>query len=113
MAMIRDDLAALNIDHEVFSSERALTGADGGEDQVRADDRGAAGQGPHLRGPPAAAQGRSPPEDWEDREQTLFRSTDFGDDVDRPLIKSDGGYTYFATDIAYHKTKIDRGFRRP
>ena len=51
-----------------------------------------------------------PSEDWEDREQTLFRSTDFGDDVDRPLIKSDGGYTYFASDIAYHKTKIDRGF---
>ncbi len=61
-------------------------------------------------------EGRLPPpkgapaEDWEDREQTLFRSTDFGDDVDRPLIKSDGGYTYFASDIAYHKTKIDRGF---
>jgi len=51
-----------------------------------------------------------PSEDWEDREQTLFRSTQFGDDVDRPLIKSDGGYTYFASDIAYHKTKIDRGF---
>ena len=44
------------------------------------------------------------------REQTLFRSTQFGDDVDRPLVKSDGGYTYFASDIAYHKTKIDRGF---
>ena len=61
-------------------------------------------------------EGRLPPpkgapsEDWEDREQTLFRSTLFGDDVDRPLIKSDGGYTYFASDIAYHKTKIDRGF---
>ena len=52
-----------------------------------------------------------PSDDWEDREQTLFRSTDFGDDVDRPLIKSDGGYTYFASDIAYHKTKIDRNFR--
>ncbi|HTZ67657.1 MAG TPA: arginine--tRNA ligase, partial [Roseiarcus sp.] len=53
----------------------------------------------------------APADDWEDREQTLFRSTDFGDDVDRPLIKSDGSYTYFAGDIAYHKTKIDRGFR--
>src|SRR5208337_2965857 len=52
----------------------------------------------------------APSDDWEDREQTLFRSTEFGDDVDRPLIKSDGGYTYFASDIAYHKTKIDRGF---
>ena len=48
-------------------------------------------------------------EDWEDREQTLFRSTDFGDDVDRPLIKSDGGYTYFASDIAYHKTQRSTG----
>ena len=50
-------------------------------------------------------------EDWEDREQTLFRSTEFGDDVDRPLRKSDGTYTYFASDIAYHKSKVDRGFR--
>ncbi len=62
-------------------------------------------------------EGRLPPpksgavEDWEDREQTLFRSTDFGDDVDRPLKKSDGSYTYFASDIAYHKSKVDRGFR--
>jgi arginyl-tRNA synthetase len=62
-------------------------------------------------------EGRLPPpkggpvEDYEDREQTLFRSTKFGDDVDRPLIKSDGSYTYFASDIAYHRTKFDRGFR--
>jgi len=62
-------------------------------------------------------EGRLPPpkggnlEDWEDREQTLFRSTDFGDDVDRPLKKSDGSYTYFAADIAYHKSKVERGFR--
>jgi arginyl-tRNA synthetase len=61
-------------------------------------------------------EGRLPPpkgapvEDWEDREQTLFRATDFGDDVDRPLMKSDGTYTYFASDIAYHKSKVDRGF---
>jgi arginyl-tRNA synthetase len=61
-------------------------------------------------------EGRLPPpkgqkdEDWEDREQTLFRSTSFGDDVDRPLLKSDGGYTYFASDIAYHRSKFDRGF---
>jgi len=110
MAMIRADLAALNITHEVFASERALTGADGGEDRVReAID--------WLRARGFIYQGRLPPpkgapsDDWEDREQTLFRSTDFGDDVDRPLIKSDGGYTYFASDIAYHKTKIDRGYR--
>ena len=110
MAMIRADLAALNITHEVFASERALTGADGGEDRVReAID--------WLRARGLIYQGRLPPpkggaaEDWEDREQTLFRSVDFGDDVDRPLIKSDGAYTYFAGDIAYHKTKIDRGYR--
>ena len=110
MAMIRADLAALNITHEVFASERALTGADGGEDRVReAID--------WLRARGLIYQGRLPPpkggaaDDWEDREQTLFRSTGFGDDVDRPLIKSDGAYTYFAGDIAYHKTKIDRGYR--
>ena len=110
MAMIRGDLAALNITHEVFASERALTGADGGEDRVRETIE-------WLRARGVVYQGRLPPpkgapsEDWEDREQTLFRSTEFGDDVDRPLIKSDGGYTYFASDIAYHKTKIDRNFR--
>lgn len=110
MAIIRADLTALNITHEVFASERALTGADGGEDRVHeAID--------WLRARGLIYQGRLPPpkgapsDDWEDREQTLFRSTDFGDDVDRPLIKSDGGYTYFASDIAYHKTKIDRGYR--
>jgi arginyl-tRNA synthetase len=110
MAVIRADLAALNITHEVFASERALTGADGGEDRVReAID--------WLRARGLIYEGRLPPpkggaaDDWEDREQTLFRSTDFGDDVDRPLIKSDGTYTYFAGDIAYHKTKIDRGYR--
>ena len=110
MGVIRDDLAALAITHEVFASERALTGADGAKDQVRETIE-------WLRGKGLVYQGRLPPpkgaaaDDWEDREQTLFRSTDFGDDVDRPLIKSDGGYTYFAGDIAYHKTKIDRGYR--
>ena len=109
MALIRDDLAALAITHEVFASERELTGVDGGPDRVKeAIDA--------LREKGLIYEGRLPPpkgapaEDWEDREQTLFRSTQFGDDVDRPLIKSDGGYTYFASDIAYHKTKIDRGF---
>ena len=50
------------------------------------------------------------PEDWEPREQTLFRSTAYGDDIDRPVMKSDGGWTYFAPDIAYHFDKIERGF---
>jgi arginyl-tRNA synthetase len=109
MAMIRDDLAALHIRHEVFASERALTGADGGPDLVREAIEALRAKGLIYEGrlpPPKGA----PSEDWEDREQTLFRSTEFGDDVDRPLIKSDGGYTYFASDIAYHKTKIDRGY---
>ena len=93
----------------MFSSERALTGADGGPDRVRAAIDDLRARGHRLSRAGSAAQGRAV-EDWEDREQTLFRSTEFGDDVDRPLIKSDGGYTYFASDIAYHKTKVDRGF---
>ncbi len=109
MALICDDLAALHIAHEIFASERELTGADGGADRVREAIEALRAKGFVYEGrlpPPKGA----PSEDWEDREQTLFRSTLFGDDVDRPLIKSDGGYTYFASDIAYHKTKIDRGF---
>lgn len=108
MDMIRDDLAALNVRHDVFFSERSLI--EGGADQV-------AGTIASLRASGEVYEGRLPPpkggnlEDWEDREQTLFRSTDFGDDVDRPLLKSDGSYTYFASDIAYHKSKFDRGFR--
>jgi arginyl-tRNA synthetase len=109
MAMIRDDLAALHITHDVFASERELPGADGGADRVREAIEALRAKGFVYEGrlpPPKGA----PSDDWEDREQTLFRSMEFGDDVDRPLIKSDGGYTYFASDIAYHKTKIDRGF---
>ena len=108
MDMIRADLAALNIVHEVFFSERSLTnGPDG-------DCVGAVIAELRQRG--IVYDGRLPPpkgqaiEDWEDREQVLFHTTDFGDDVDRPLVKSDGGYTYFASDIAYHKSKFDRGF---
>jgi len=108
MAMIREDLAALNITHEVFFSESSLTrGREG--DQVAAAIA-------ELRRRGLVYQGRLPPpkgqpvEDWEDREQVLFKSTAFGDDVDRPLLKSDGSYTYFASDIAYHKAKIDRGY---
>ncbi len=107
MDLIRDDLAALNIHHDVFFSERSLVhGAQG--DEVAAAIEALRTKGlvyvGHL--PPPKGQ---PSEDWEDREQTLFRSTAFGDDVDRALLKSDGGYTYFASDIAYHKVKIDRG----
>ena len=108
MAQIRNDLQALNVVHDVFFSERSLIA--GARDQV--GETIAA-----LRRAGYVYEGRLPPpkgapvEDWEDREQTLFRATDFGDDVDRPLMKSDGSYTYFASDIAYHKNKVDRGFR--
>jgi arginyl-tRNA synthetase len=107
MAMIRDDLAALNVKHDVFFSERSLIE---GSDKVGATIE-------ELRMKGQVYEGRLPPpkgapiEDYEDREQTLFRATSFGDDVDRPLKKSDGSYTYFASDIAYHKSKFDRGFR--
>jgi arginyl-tRNA synthetase len=108
MAMIREDLAALNITHEVFFSERSLTrGLEGDLVAKAIDDLRACGLIYEGRLPRPKAQ---PVEDWEDREQTLFRSTAFGDDSDRPLKKSDGSYTYFASDIAYHKTKIDRGY---
>jgi arginyl-tRNA synthetase len=108
MAVVRADLAALNIEHEIFFSERSLIEGSTNEvaattDWLRA--RGLVYEG-HLPPPKGAAI-----EDWEDREQTLFRSTKFGDDVDRPLKKSDGSYTYFASDIAYHRSKIERGFR--
>ncbi|MGI8527184.1 MAG: arginine--tRNA ligase [Pseudolabrys sp.] len=105
--MIRDDLAALNVRHDVFFFERSLL--EGGKDAVAATIAALRTSGEVYEGrlpPPKGA----PAEDWEDREQTLFRSTDFGDDVDRPLKKSDGSYTYFASDIAYHKSKFDRGF---
>src|SRR3954465_1706513 len=107
MAGIRDDLKSLNVLQDVFFSERSLI--EGARDDV--GETIAA-----LRRAGYVYEGRLPPpkgapiEDWEDREQTLFRATDFGDDVDRPLMKSDGSYTYFASDIAYHKTKVDRGF---
>jgi arginyl-tRNA synthetase len=109
MVEIRQDLAALNVKHDVFFSERSLIG--GPRDEVAATiaDLRAKGEVYEGRLPPPKG---APVEDWEDREQTLFRTTDFGDDVDRPLMKSDGSYTYFASDIAYHKSKVERGFRK-
>jgi len=107
MAMLRDDLAAMNITHEVFFSERSLI--EGGADRVAETIEWLRANGYVYEGrlpPPKGAL----PDDWEDREQTLFRSTAFGDDVDRPLKKSDGSYTYFASDIAYHRSKLERGF---
>src|ERR1700724_3405762 len=107
MDEIKGDLAALNIKHDVFFSERSLI--DGGNNRV-------AETVDYLRSKGDVYEGRLPPpkgapvEDYEDREQTLFRATAYGDDVDRPLMKSDGSYTYFASDIANHKNKFDRGF---
>ena len=106
MAEIRNDLMALNIVQDVFFSERSLTESGAVEGLIG-----------ELRAKDLVYQGRLPPpkgqpiEDWEDREQTLFRSTAFGDDIDRPLCKSDGSFTYFASDIAYHRSKFERGFR--
>src|ERR1700712_169020 len=108
MAEIKGDLAALNIEHDIFFSERSLIETGNNRVTETID---------YLRSKGDIYEGRLPPpkggpvEDYEDREQTLFRATAFGDDVDRPLIKSDGSYTYFASDIAYHRSKFDRGFR--
>jgi arginyl-tRNA synthetase len=126
MAEIRNDLMGLAIVPEVFFSERSLIEGEAEElfPHLTAAARGSdrpkdvvAETVEALRAQGHVYEGRLPPpksgsvEDWEDREQTLFRSTAFGDDVDRPLKKSDGSYTYFATDIAYHKSKLDRGFK--
>lgn len=106
IAQIKDDLATLGIAQDVFTSERALVEA-GKVDDVYAtlDARGLIYQG--VLKPP---KGKAAPEDWEPREQTLFRATDFGDDIDRPLKKSDGSWTYFSNDIANHLDKFERGF---
>jgi arginyl-tRNA synthetase len=108
MASIRGDLALLNVRHDVFFSERSLV--HGGVDRVADAIAWLSAKGLIYEGrlPPPKGQ---LPDDWEDREQTLFRSTQFGDDIDRPLKKSDGSYTYFASDIAYHFDKYQRGFR--
>ena len=105
MALIRADLAALGVGHNLFVSERELV-EKGAIDECLAalEDRGLI-----YTGVLEAPKGKLP-DDWEPREQTLFRATSFGDDVDRPLKKSDGSWTYFAADIAYHRDKFRRGF---
>lgn len=106
MDLIRGDLASLKIHQDIFFSEKSLHDSNEVRDTV-AD----------LRAHGHVYEGRLPPpkgelpEDWEDREQTLFRATEFGDDIDRPLLKSDGSYTYFASDVAYSRNKIRRGFK--
>lgn len=107
MVMIRDDLATLNVHHDVFFSERTLHA--NGAAKIRTAINDLTFKGHVYRGTLPPPKGQLP-EDWEDREQTLFRSTEVGDDIDRPLVKSDGSYTYFAADVAYFKDKFDRGY---
>jgi arginyl-tRNA synthetase len=108
MEMIREDLAALNIRHDVFFSEASLTV--GGRDQVKAAIEALREKGLIYEGTLEKPKGHDDAE-WEDRVQTLFKSTAYGDDEDRALQKSDGTYTYFAGDVAYHYDKLQRGFR--
>ena len=111
MDLIRADLALLNVHHDLFFSERTLHARQEGNgseidkmlDVLRARDLVYEGTLPPPKG--------QVPEDWEDREQTLFRASNYGDDIDRPLKKSDGSYTYFAADVAYMLSKYERGFK--
>lgn len=105
MEMIRQDLALLGVQMDVYSSEKALYGSGRIETAIARLE----GMGLIYRGVLEPPKGKLP-EDWEAREQLLFRSTAQGDDVDRPIQKSDGSWTYFAPDIAYHWDKIERGF---
>jgi arginyl-tRNA synthetase len=105
MAMIRADLAALGVTMDVYSSEKALYGTG----QIEAAIEALRGKGLIYTGTLEPPKGKLP-DDWEAREQTLFRSTAYGDDQDRPVQKADGGWTYFAPDIAYHFNKVSRGF---
>ena len=105
MDMIREDLALLGVKMDHFFSEKSLYGTgriESAIDKLRA--KGLIYEG--VLEPPKGKK----PEDWEPREQTLFKSTEHGDDVDRPVMKSDGSWTYFAPDIAYHSDKVDREF---
>jgi len=105
MVGVKEDLAALGINHDLYSSERKLVEAGAIEAPLEALTKaGLIYEG--VLEPPKGKQ----PDDWEPRPQTLFKSTEFGDDVDRPLKKSDGSWTYFAADIAYHLDKYRRGY---
>ncbi|MEI4486462.1 arginine--tRNA ligase [Frigidibacter sp. MR17.14] len=105
MGMIREDLALLGVKMDVYSSEKALYGTG----KIEAALEALRAKGLIYEGVLEPPKGKLP-EDWEEREQTLFRSTAYGDDVDRPVMKSDGAWTYFAPDIAYHYDKVSRGF---
>jgi arginyl-tRNA synthetase len=106
MALIREDLAAIGISHAVFTSERAIVEAGMIEAAVETLEKAGLVYVGTLEPP----KGKPAPEDWEPRPQTLFRSTAYGDDVDRPLKKADGSWAYIAPDIAYHLDKFRRGF---
>ncbi|MBC7737123.1 MAG: arginine--tRNA ligase [Candidatus Saccharibacteria bacterium] len=105
MAEIRGDLAMLGITMDIYSSEKALYGTG----KIEAAIQALRDQGLIYEGTLEPPKGKTP-EDWEPRVQTLFRSTAHGDDVDRPVMKSDGSWTYFAPDIAYHYDKVQRGY---
>jgi arginyl-tRNA synthetase len=105
MDLIREDLALIGVRHDAFFSEKALYGTGAIEAALAALDA----KGLLYLGVLEPPKGKAP-DDWEPREQTLFRSTAFGDDADRPVKKSDGAWTYFAPDIAYHWDKVERGY---
>ena len=105
MKLIREDLKLLGVEMDHFFSEKSLYGTGKIEAAIESLDA----KGLIYRGVLEPPKGKTP-EDWEPREQTLFKSTEHGDDVDRPIKKSDGAWTYFAPDIAYHYDKVSRGF---
>ena len=105
MDLVRADLASLGVEIDVFFSEKSLYGSGKIEAAIKSLDA----KGLIYTGTLPPPKGKLP-DDWEAREQTLFKSTDHGDDVDRPVQKSDGSWTYFAPDIAYHYDKVERGF---
>ncbi|MBE9477086.1 MAG: arginine--tRNA ligase, partial [Proteobacteria bacterium] len=105
MDLVRKDLASIGVKMDVFFSEKSLYGT--GLIEAALDNLDA--KGLIYQGTLEPPKGKLP-DDWEPREQTLFKSTEHGDDVDRPVKKSDGAWTYFAPDIAYHYDKIERGF---
>jgi arginyl-tRNA synthetase len=105
MALIREDLALLGVEMDVFYSEKSLYGTG----RIEAAIADLKAKGLIYEGVLEPPKGKTP-EDWEPRVQTLFKSTEYGDDVDRPVMKSDGSWTYFAPDIAYHYDKVSRGF---
>jgi arginyl-tRNA synthetase len=107
MGLIREDLAALGIEHNLFRSEKVLH-----EDGLIADVVSALEERDLVYWGTLEPPKGQLPDDWEEREQYLFRSSQFGDDLDRPLKKSDGSWTYFAADVAYHVDKFRRGFAK-